>query len=61
MRDIVRKIGVRERDTARWKLEKRDRSSFPGRGGRRERKEGDRQTLFTIRAAVLVIPWPAGL
>lgn len=42
MRDTVMEIGVKERDTARWKLEKRDRSAFPGRGGKRE-KEGKRQ------------------
>ena len=42
MRDVVREIGDRGRDTARWKLEKRDRSAFPGRGGKREKK-GRRQ------------------
>lgn len=38
----VREIGVRERDTVRWKLEKRDRSTFLERGGKRE-KVGEKQ------------------
>lgn len=59
-RDSKGDWGERERYCQMETLEKRQ-FSISREGGKRGRKEGDRQTLFIIRAAVLVIPCPAGL
>lgn len=51
MREIVREIGVMERDIASWKLEERGKSAFPGRGRKMEKERKRKAEIISSQAS----------